>query len=225
MSNLENILILKYGGIHIKPENKGKFTDYCGGKVTQECIQRGKHSSNPITRKRSTFAANARKWKHEKGGILKAQRGTPKHGLHGGDPTYPKYGSRMAAKLAYDTGSRDPEAIGAVIPTRIGLDGSVEGGNIKNTTFTTVTNNNGSSNINFESKSTTSYNDGLYNTSHIGSSNNNGVINSYEHYSFGMPNGDRYHTFNNNGTLSDRYDVDFAKRLGMDKLPKLRMLE
>ena len=70
MNNLENILILKYGGIHIKPENKGKFTDYCGGKVTQECIQRGKHSSNPTTRKRATFAANARAWKHQEGGVL-----------------------------------------------------------------------------------------------------------------------------------------------------------
>lgn len=70
MNNLENILILKYGGIHIKPENKGKFTDYCGGKVTQECIQRGKHSSNPITRKRATFAQNVRSFKHSFGGIL-----------------------------------------------------------------------------------------------------------------------------------------------------------
>ena len=47
-------------GIHIKKANKGKFTDYCGGKVTQECIQRGKHSSNPAVRKRATFADNAR---------------------------------------------------------------------------------------------------------------------------------------------------------------------
>lgn len=53
---------LKKGGkIHIKPENKGKFTDYCGGKVTNECIQRGKHSSSPTIRKRATFAQNARK--------------------------------------------------------------------------------------------------------------------------------------------------------------------
>jgi hypothetical protein len=30
---------LKNGsGIHIKEENKGKFTSYCGGKVTNECI-------------------------------------------------------------------------------------------------------------------------------------------------------------------------------------------
>lgn len=75
-NNLEQIPILRKGGIHIKPENKGKFTDYCGGKVTEECIKKGKNSSNPAIRKRTTFAANARKWKHENGGILKAQEGT-----------------------------------------------------------------------------------------------------------------------------------------------------
>ena len=35
MNNLENILILKYGGIHIKPENKGKFTDEKIAKVIE----------------------------------------------------------------------------------------------------------------------------------------------------------------------------------------------
>ena len=67
---------LKNGsGIHIKKKNRGKFTDYCGGKVTSECIARGKASSNPAIRKRATFAANARKWKHENGGIIAMQRG------------------------------------------------------------------------------------------------------------------------------------------------------
>lgn len=74
---LEDINYLKNGGevkrllkkdgknkIHIKKENRGKFTEYCGGKVTSECIQRGKNSSNPAIRKRATFAANVRKWKH-----------------------------------------------------------------------------------------------------------------------------------------------------------------
>ncbi|MGM9531677.1 hypothetical protein [Intestinibacter sp.] len=59
--------LLKKGGknkIHIKKENRGKFTEYCGGKVTSECIQRGKNSSNPVIRKRATFAANVRKFKH-----------------------------------------------------------------------------------------------------------------------------------------------------------------
>lgn len=60
----------KGGGIHIKKANRGKFTEYCGGKVTSECIARGKRSSSPAVRKRATFAANARKWKHDDGGPL-----------------------------------------------------------------------------------------------------------------------------------------------------------
>ena len=67
-----NILeFLKNGsGIHIKKKNRGKFTSYCGGKVTDECIRKAKASGNPTLVKRATFAANARKWKHKKGGIL-----------------------------------------------------------------------------------------------------------------------------------------------------------
>ena len=61
--------ISAYGGpIHIKKENRGKFTDYCGGKVTNECIQRGLNSPNPLTRKRANFARNARGWSHADGG-------------------------------------------------------------------------------------------------------------------------------------------------------------
>lgn len=58
------------GGIHIKKANRGKFTEYCGGKVTSECIARGKNSSSPAVRKRATFAANARKWSKAGGGFL-----------------------------------------------------------------------------------------------------------------------------------------------------------
>ena len=49
--------------IYIKKKNRGKFTEYCGGNVTNECIQRGKNSSNPTIRKRAIFAQNSRKWK------------------------------------------------------------------------------------------------------------------------------------------------------------------
>lgn len=48
--------------IHIKKKNRGKFTEWCGGKVTEECIRRGKNSSNPTIRKRATFADNVRRW-------------------------------------------------------------------------------------------------------------------------------------------------------------------
>lgn len=71
MNNLDQIPILKKGGIHIKKENIGSFTRYCGGNVTQECIERGKNSPNAAIRKKSVFADNARRWKHENGGILK----------------------------------------------------------------------------------------------------------------------------------------------------------
>lgn len=65
------IEILKNGsGIHIKKKNRGSFTRWCGGTVTSECISRGKNSSNPKIRKKATFAANARKWKHQNGGQI-----------------------------------------------------------------------------------------------------------------------------------------------------------
>jgi hypothetical protein len=52
-------------GIHIKPENKGKFTatKKATGKSTEELT----HSKNPVTKKRAIFAQNAAKWKHGDG--------------------------------------------------------------------------------------------------------------------------------------------------------------
>lgn len=69
---LDGGILFGKSGIHIKKKNRGKFTEYCGGKVTEECIARGKRSKNPLTRKRANFASVVRKWKHENGGILKA---------------------------------------------------------------------------------------------------------------------------------------------------------
>ena len=68
------------GGIHIKKKNRGKFTGYCGGKVTEACIRKGKHSSNPTTRKRATFAQNARNW-NAFGGWLNTQGGDFTNGV------------------------------------------------------------------------------------------------------------------------------------------------
>lgn len=68
------------GGIHIKKKNRGKFTEYCGGKVTEACIRRGKNSSNPTTRKRATFAQNARNW-NAFGGWLNTQGGDFTNGV------------------------------------------------------------------------------------------------------------------------------------------------
>ena len=50
--------------INIKEKNIGSFTKYCGGKVTDECIEKGLGSLNETTRKRAQFAKNARQWNH-----------------------------------------------------------------------------------------------------------------------------------------------------------------
>lgn len=50
------------GNIHIKESQKGSFTRYCDGNVTEECINRGKNSPNSKIRKKAIFAQNARKW-------------------------------------------------------------------------------------------------------------------------------------------------------------------
>lgn len=60
-------------GIHIKKENRGKFTatKKRTGKTTEELT----HSKNPLTRKRAIFAQNAKKWKHEDGGNVHKPNG------------------------------------------------------------------------------------------------------------------------------------------------------
>ena len=62
--------------IKIKKKNRGKFTEYCGGEVTQECIDKAKKSKNPKLRKRATFAQNSRSWskKHFLGGAINIMR-------------------------------------------------------------------------------------------------------------------------------------------------------
>lgn len=55
ISNIPTVSVGKTG-IKIKKSHQGLFTDYCGGKVTNECIQRAKKSKNPKLRKRATFA-------------------------------------------------------------------------------------------------------------------------------------------------------------------------
>lgn len=73
------LLYSRGGSIHIKPENKGKFTETKRrtGKTTEELT----HSSNPLTRKRAIFAQNAKKWHHAFGGELNTQGGDFTNGL------------------------------------------------------------------------------------------------------------------------------------------------
>lgn len=76
MDNFElfSIPVLANGsGIHIKKENRGKFTETKKrtGKTTEELT----HSKNPLTRKRAIFAQNAKKFKHEDGGEVHKPNG------------------------------------------------------------------------------------------------------------------------------------------------------
>ena len=76
MDNFElfSIPMLANGsGIHIKKENRGKFTETKKrtGKTTEELT----HSKNPLTRKRAVFAQNSRKFKHEDGGEVHKPNG------------------------------------------------------------------------------------------------------------------------------------------------------
>lgn len=68
-SKKQEALFKKGGGIHIKPENKGKFTATM--KRTGKTAEQLAHSKNPLTRKRAIFAINSRKWKHLFGGTFK----------------------------------------------------------------------------------------------------------------------------------------------------------
>lgn len=57
------------GEIHIKPENRGKFTAL--KKRTGHSASWFKAYGTPAQKKMATFALNARKWKHEDGGPLR----------------------------------------------------------------------------------------------------------------------------------------------------------
>ena len=57
------------GKIHIKPENRGKFTAL--KKRTGHSASWFKAHGTPAQKKMAVFALNARKWKHGDGGFLK----------------------------------------------------------------------------------------------------------------------------------------------------------
>lgn len=56
-------------GIHIKKSHQGMLRHGAhakkGKKIPVSKLEKMKHSSNPATRKRATFALNARHWHHK----------------------------------------------------------------------------------------------------------------------------------------------------------------
>lgn len=72
------ISLYKHGSdINIKKSHQGQFTEYCGGEVTNEKIQKAKQSNDPKIRKQAVFAENARKWKHAYGGSINGNSANP----------------------------------------------------------------------------------------------------------------------------------------------------
>lgn len=74
MENPWAIQYLKKGGIHIKKENRGKFTAAAkrAGKSVQEYARDVLNNPNATTlqKRRANFARNAKKWKHQEGGTI-----------------------------------------------------------------------------------------------------------------------------------------------------------
>ena len=76
------------GGIHIKPENKGKFT--ASAKAAGQSVQEHATSvlnnpnATPLQKKRANFAKNAAGWKHANGGYVHNQMTQPMYA--GGGP-------------------------------------------------------------------------------------------------------------------------------------------
>lgn len=70
---------MKSGGIHIKEKNRGKFTESAkrAGKSVQQHATDVLNDPNAtrLQKRRAQFAKNAKKWKHENGGILFEQTG------------------------------------------------------------------------------------------------------------------------------------------------------
>lgn len=182
-------------GIHIKKKNRGKFTEYCGGKVTQECINRAKKSGNPTLKKRAVFAENARAWKHQKGGYID----------NGASILGGKYGHIQNAKTAYKLGMRDQDAVLSMAPTELT-------GMIKGTIKSSADKN--SETMNYRYKRNLSNGQTVTNAGGINSDGS-----QYETYGFTLPNGDSAEfdlinqTYRYNRALPDLGKLLFNKKL------------
>lgn len=113
VKDLRTIQALKSGGgIHIKPENRGKFTETM--KRTGKTAEELSHSKNELTRKRAQFALNARKWKHQEGGTIGLFQGKNyyKHStIQDNSPLYDLYKFRNIVYLPEDETEREEEII------------------------------------------------------------------------------------------------------------------
>ncbi len=110
--SVDNYLRKKGGPIHIKPENRGKFTALM--KRTGKPASWFKAHGTPAQKKMATFALNARHWKHGDGGFLHEY--PDKNVFRGGGDSGSKrlrdliaaYGAAAIAAKAAELKSRSP---------------------------------------------------------------------------------------------------------------------
>jgi hypothetical protein len=116
------------GGIHINPENKGKFTASAkaAGHSVQEHARAVLNNPNatPLQKKRANFARNAAKWKHSDGGYVHNQMTQPM--LAEGGPIYGDPASEYT--YAYGGMYGDPYARGGQIDYTNDMYSSYAGG-------------------------------------------------------------------------------------------------
>ena len=98
-------------GIHIKKSHEGRFTAYKKrtGQTTEEAL----HSSNPHVRQMANFARNAKKWKHDDGGMLMDALGGPFDPVKDGNPLE----SSDSTLISESTGNGEP-----IVPTKVPVD-------------------------------------------------------------------------------------------------------
>ena len=105
----------------------GAFTQYCGGRVTEQCIERGLNSNNPLTRSRAQFAKNVRNM--QAGGYQDpnmmmqpmqtqpiqpiAQPGLQQPGLQTGQPTGPAAEAAAADQQTEQQGASTEDKLAA----------------------------------------------------------------------------------------------------------------
>lgn len=113
-----NTNVLAKNGIHIKPENKGKFTEYKKrtGKTTEEAL----HSKNPHVRQMANFARNAAKWNKAQTGTTMNSAGTATGAASGGGTPWGLIGSAGSGIAGQATGNNAGGSVGGTVGGAIG---------------------------------------------------------------------------------------------------------
>jgi hypothetical protein len=114
-----NTNVLAKDGIEIKPENRGKFTEYKKrtGKTTEESL----HSKDPHVRQMANFARNAAKWdKAQTGAAVSGAGGAATGVASGGGTPWGMIGAAGSGIAGQATGNNAGGSVGGTVGGAIG---------------------------------------------------------------------------------------------------------